>query len=297
VPYFGDKALDAYKENDVQTWVAVLEADGLTNKTIQNYVGLVSSLFRYAVRKKLARENPCDGVELPVRVSNGKIRFLDPVEVEALVRCAVPGSYEAIDRALYMTAAMTGLRQGELLALRWRDVDWTAGRVRVEQSYVLGKFDTPKSGKVRSVPLADTLGGELDRLHKASSFDGDEDLVFADPDTGLPMMRGCLMRRYRRALNAAHVDPTHRFHDLRHTFGTRMAKARVPIRTLQEWMGHADMKTTLIYVGYAPSEHEVAQVNAAFAVEALQPTPTQEIVNNGSHKGDSSGGSFPPRGS
>jgi integrase len=60
-----------------------------------------------------------------------------------------------------------------------------------------------------------------------------------------------------------------RFHDLRHTFGTRMAAAGVPMRTLQEWMGHRDLKTTLIYADYQPGEHEAALVDQAFA----QPGP------------------------
>ena len=59
------------------------------------------------------------------------------------------------------------------------------------------------------------------------------------------------MRRYRRALKAAKLKPTHRFHDLRHTFGTAMAAAGVPMRTLQEWMGHRDMATTQRYADYA----------------------------------------------
>ena len=86
-------------------------------------------------------------------------------------RC--PGQFRAIDRALYLTAAMTGLREGELVALRWRDVDWQAGRVRVRQNYVLGEFGTPKSRRsTRSVPLADVVAGELDRLFQAIESSG-----------------------------------------------------------------------------------------------------------------------------
>ena len=76
------------------------------------------------------------------------------------------------------------------------------------------------------------------------------------------------MRRYRRALKAAKLEPTHRFHDLRHTFGTAMAAAGVPMRTLQEWMGHRDFATTLVYADYAPSEHEAEWVERAFAPAA-----------------------------
>jgi integrase len=88
-----------------------------------------------------------------------------------LVAAAQPGEYEALDRALYRTAAMTGLRQGELIALRWRDVDWHAARIRVRQNYVRGEFGTPKSCRsTRSVPMADVVGGELDRLYRASAL-------------------------------------------------------------------------------------------------------------------------------
>lgn len=72
------------------------------------------------------------------------------------------------------------------------------------------------------------------------------------------------MRRYRHALRAARVDEAHRFHDLRHTFGTRCAAAGVPMRTLQEWMGHRDIETTQRYADYAPSPHEKDLVEAAF---------------------------------
>jgi integrase len=277
VPFFGEKGLDSYTEKDVQAFVALLEGDGLSNKTIRNYVGILSSLFRYAVRRNLTRGNPCDRVDLPAKaIYDADIRFLDPVEVEALARAAVSGPYQAIDRALYLTAAMTGLRQGELLALRWRDVDWTAQRVRVRQNFVLGEFGTPKSRRSeRSVPMADAVGGELDRLYKASGEPADDALVFADPHRDEPLLRGSLMRRYRRALKAAKLDHTLRFHDLRHTFGTRMAASGVSMRTLQEYMGHRDIQTTQIYADYAPSVHEVAQVNAAFAVE---PVDTPEPV-------------------
>lgn len=73
------------------------------------------------------------------------------------------------------------------------------------------------------------------------------------------------------------VTKTNRLHDLRHTFGTKLAGQGVPIRTLQEWMGHRDFKTTLIYVDYAPGANEAAWIDAAFApdlVENESPDPT-----------------------
>ena len=81
------------------------------------------------------------------------------------------------------------------------------------------------------------------------------------------MERSNLLKRYERALKRAKVRAV-RFHDLRHAFGTRMAAAGVPMRTLQEWMGHRDFKTTLIYADYAPSENEAKLVEAAFGSKA-----------------------------
>ena len=68
----------------------------------------------------------------------------------------------------------------------------------------------------------------------------------------------------RKALKAAKLDESHRFHDLRHTFGTRMAAAGVPMRTVQEWMGHRDLATTQRYADYAPSGRDAELVGAAF---------------------------------
>jgi integrase len=89
--------------------------------------------------------------------------------------------------------------------------------------------------------------------------------VFAHPQTGGPLPKANVTRRMRAALKAAKLDTSHRFHDLRHTFGTRMAAAGVPLRTLQEWMGHRDLATTQIYADYAPSAREAEMVAAAFA--------------------------------
>lgn len=186
-----------------------------------------------------------------------------------------------VDRVLYLVAAMTGLRQGELLGLRWRDVDWSAQKIRVVHPYVRRRNAPayaemfpdesrrkrpPKSAhSSRAVPMADRVAGELDRYSKASAFQADDDLVFGHPASGSALDRHEVSRRFKVALTRAGVREV-RFHDLRHTFGTRMAAAGVPIRTLQEWMGHADIKTTLIYAHYAQSPNEVSMVNAGFSV-------------------------------
>jgi len=85
------------------------------------------------------------------------------------------------------------------------------------------------------------------------------------PHTGKPIDRSKLLKRFKVALASGGVREV-RFHDLRHTFGTRMAAQGVPMRTLQEMLGHRDFKTTLIYADYTPNAHEAEWVEAAFAL-------------------------------
>jgi integrase len=267
VPFFGPRSMDSIRPEDVLGFVRVLEVKGLAPKTIRNIIGTLSALFVFAKAptRRWAAINPCEGLELPAVPESEEIRYLTLPEVDALVAAARPGLLERLDRAMYRTAAMTGLRQGELLALRWRDVDWTASRIRVRQNYVLGEFGTPKSRRsTRSVPMADEVAGELDRLYQQSGWQEDDDLVFAHPREGGPIYKEGILRRFRKALRAARLDDTHVFHDLRHTFGTRMAAAGVPMRTLQEWMGHRDLATTQRYADYAPSAREAEMVARAF---------------------------------
>jgi integrase len=159
------------------------------------------------------------------------------------------------------------MRKGELLALRWMDVDWEVSKIRVRRNYVRGRFGTPKSRRsFRSVPLADEVAGELHRLWQASRYQGDEDLVFAHPLTGETMSTANITRRMKAALEAAgFVDRDYVFHDLRHTFGTRMAAAGVPLISIKEWMGHRDIATTQRYADYMEASNEAEVVSRAFA--------------------------------
>ena len=153
-------------------------------------------------------------------------------------------------------AAMTGLRQGELLGLRWMDVDAGARKVRVRQAYVRGEFKAPKSVRgARGVPLAAEIGMALESLRAQSAYAFEGDLVFGHPQTGEPLDRAYVRKRFQRACRRAGVR-TIRFHDLRHTSGTRVAASgEVSLRTLQEWMGHLDPRTTLISADYQPGAH------------------------------------------
>ena len=112
--------------------------------------------------------------------------------------------------------------------------------------------------------MADRLAGELERHFQRAIFRGDQDLVFCNPDTGGAYDASVLRNRFYEALERAGLRRI-TFHELRHTFGTQMAAAGAPLRAIQEWMGHADAKTTQIYSHYAPdATNGVAFVERAF---------------------------------
>jgi integrase len=276
--FFAGRSLDSITADDVEALIRTMANKGSSAKTITNALGFCYSIFEYARDKGWAKRNPCEGVDLPRVPEHGEIRFLDQDELDAVVRAERDRADELSPTLAlgYRTAAMSGLRQGELIALRWRDVDWSASRIRVRRSYVRGEFTSPKSRRgTRSVPLADELAAELERHFQCSAFQADDDLVFAHPSTGRPLDRSKVRKRFKSALRRAEIREV-RFHDLRHTFGTRMAGARVPLRTIQEWMGHASAKTTEIYADYSPSEREREMVEAAFARDTTGATTVSD---------------------
>jgi integrase len=266
VPFFEGRLLDGIDTDDIERYIDV-KLRTLAVKTVRNHLNTMHSVFQIGLRKGWCRHNPVKLAERPViKKTETRIRYLTQPEVDKLVAATYPDdAWGSIEPTLYLTAALTGLRQGELLGLRWRDVDFTAQRIRVVSPYVRGEFAAPKSeGSGRSVPMASRVAEALEQLHTRSLYRHPKDLVLCHPETGKPLDRSKLVRRFKQAIERAGVRRV-TFHELRHTFGTRMAAHGVPLRRLQEWMGHADAKTTQIYSHYQPADDEAEIVNLAFA--------------------------------
>lgn len=284
IPHFGDKPVGRIDVRAVERFVAAERRGGRAPKSIRNYVSTLHSIFELAVERGWAPTNPVKRAVKPEVPPSTEIRFLSIEEVEAVLD-AIPGDdLGAVEHPLYVTAVMSGLRKGELLGLRWKDVDWAAGKIRVRRSYSRGEFTSPKSNRGRAVPLADRVGATLDALSRRTAYGTAEDLVFAHPHTGHPLDASKVLKRFKAALSRAGVRQV-RFHDLRHTFGTRSAAAGVPMRTLQEWMGHADFKTTLIYADYAPDDaRERELIERAFSLGHNLGHNLSETEENSEHQ-------------
>jgi integrase len=293
-PRLGPKPLAKVTTPDVEGLASTMLAAGLKPKSVRNVLVFFNGVFEHAIERGWSHENPMRRAARPRRRraggANPDLQFLTMTELEALLRAipdkvvkpaaapsrrgrrgpAPPPSPDMLGpvlRVLVLTAAMSGLRRSELLGLRWRDVDWQAQRLRVRNAYVLGEHSAAGKSELstrRSIPMSDRLARELDRWSQRTAFSGGDDLVFAHPETGTALDPTKVSRRFKEACSAAEVRPV-RFHDLRHTFATHLAASGVPLRTIQEYLGHADAKTTQIYSHYVPSAHEVGLVNAAFS--------------------------------
>ena len=280
-PFFKEMRVDAVTDRELERFMAWCARGGgsRTGKTpaapqsIRLYMGTLHSTFELAIRRRYIVLNPCKLVDLPVVPDRTDIRFLTSDELEAVIRHAADDELGRMEAVLWRTCAMVGLRMSETRGFRWRDIDWVARRVRIRKVIVRGEVKAPKSRRgSRSVPLPTALARELELHFQRTAFTGEDDLVFAHPHTGKPYDGSKALKRYKAACERAGVTKTNRLHDLRHTFGTQMAARGVPMRTLQEWMGHRDFATTLIYADYAPSEHEADMIDAAW--EPVRSGPT-----------------------
>jgi integrase len=252
VPHFGTQALQEITIDDVEDFIATKRREGKAVKSVRNYLGLMSAIFALAVKRGWCTTNPVSAVDKPRDSHDRDIRYLSPQELDALLAATPDDERGRLERTLYLTAAMTGLRRGELLALRWQDVDFGVGVVRVRRTFSRGHFGTPKSRKSnRAVPLAERVVTALKDLKERSRFVDEVDLVFAHPQTGSVLDPSKVRKRFQVAVRAAGLKPI-RFHDLRHSFATGMASVGAPLRAVQEWMGHTDQRTTMIYSHFAP---------------------------------------------
>ena len=286
--HFRRKPIDRIGSEDVAALMRAKLREGLAHSTVHHILNVLGGTFKHSVKRGWAETNPVRGVERPPAPHvNPDIRFLDMNEVAKLIAAVPEDTVGGMERALYLTAALTGLRQGELVALRWADVDWLTGVVRVRRNYTRKEWGTPKSRRSsRAVPMPTQVAAELERHFQRSAHQADTDLVFCHPETGNAYDASKLRKRFKQALNTAGVREV-RFHDLRHTYATRMAAAGTPIRTLQEYLGHRDSRTTSIYADYAPDPTQGAVFTArAFGDELLvepvsTPTEPRQTVVSG----------------
>ncbi len=273
LPHFGpDTPVSRLTTDDIDAFREGLLDDGrLSRRTIQKILVLLHGILKRAKRKKWIGSNPAEDAERITLKRSGDFNVLSPPEIEAVARAARDDQ----DAAIFLTAAYTGLRMGELRALRWTDVDFAGERILVRKGVTRWEEGRPKSGRVRSVPLVDQVARALDGLSRRELFAAPDDLVFPN-EVGRYFDDGRLRKRFYATLRAAGLgylrdkDDRFVFHDLRHTFGT-LAVRGFPLSDVKAFMGHESIETTMIYVHHVPQTDAAARLSALLSTEAAPP--------------------------
>ena len=198
---------------------------GNSKSTCNRHLALMKRLFNVAIEEGYTEENPVQKVKLYSEKDTLKERILRASEeAELMEKCS---DYL---KPIITVALNTGMRLGEILNLKWNNIDLKARRIRVEKT---------KSGKVRFIPINDTLFYELRRLRN-----GQSPFVFFNPETMKPYVD--LKRGFKAACRRAGIEGM-RFHDLRHTFATRLIENGIDIETVRDLLGHHSITVTQRY--------------------------------------------------
>jgi len=198
----------------VEKFIVTRQTDGMHIVTLRKVLMVFGQIMQYAVRHRYVDHNPVRDVEKPRRSGQEEtpLRILTPSEIQRLLAQETNQKY----RTIYHVAIMTGARQGEILGLKWADLDLKNAQLHIQRTTKRGKFYAPKTaGSVRRVDLGPALLAALKRW-KLACPSSDLGLMFPN-EAGNPIEHHNLMQRYfLPALKAAGL-PRIRFHDLRHT--------------------------------------------------------------------------------
>jgi integrase len=238
LPFFGAMALDAVKVEHVERYKSVKLTAEYDPKTINNHLTVL--------RRMLSLAHEWERIPSVPRIKwlrRGvqEFRFLPFEETASLI--AAGGEWGP----MILIAARTGLRIGELLALRWCDVDLANGRITVRRAVARGKIGTPKSGKGREVPLSDEAVATLRAMKQLRRG---EDLVFCGPG-GRLLTRGEVKWPLWSACARAEIARCG-WHVLRHTFASHLAIRGVPVKAIQELLRHSTIQVTMRYAHLSP---------------------------------------------
>jgi len=273
----GDRPADEITTREINKLLATVASRGIAARTVNRHRQLVCAVFSYGCREATFAlpKNPALAADRRTEPEPARLDFYSPEEVEALARALVAGRHrdpnappvsdeEAAARAaedrqdaeIVRVAAYAGLRRGELVALRWRDVHFALRKLVVSRTISANVESTStKSRRAREVPLPDQAAGALDRLSQRGDFTSSDDFVFANR-LGRRLDGSAVRRRVDRARERAGLRPL-RFHDLRHTYGSLLVAGGIDLASVKSAMGHSRITTTERYL-HARSASELA---------------------------------------
>ena len=269
----GDRPACEITTRDVEDLLRSIAGTGVTPRTVNKARQLICAMFNYGMRPSTYElpSNPAKHADRRREPDASPLAFYSPEQVEALARALADGAHrdprrpalspseidarardDVQDAELVRVAAYAGLRRGELVALRWRDVDFV-GRKMIVRRALSGEIElrSTKSRRAREVPLPDQAATALERLSRRGEFTGPDDYIFANR-FGRRLDPSALRRRFERARDAAGLEPL-RFHDLRPTYGSLLVAGGIDLPSVKAAMGHSRLSTTERYLHARPA--------------------------------------------
>jgi integrase len=273
LPYLGKVLLTDLRVDLIQKFYNKKIESGTGIPTISMINNILHRAFKQAVVLRIINYNPTDGVIIPRSTQNKEMKFLDESQSNYLLSIVKGTRFDA----LYQLELSTGLRESELLGLRWSDIDWRNKTISISRQLVHDPRLQPElfgplktSSAYRTIYLGDQT---IEKLHEHFNAQGEErriaekknkwtdfDLIFPSL-VGTPMRQVNLYNNFKRILRSSGL-PDIRFHDLRHTAATLMLNHNIPVIVVSKRLGHARVTITLnVYAHLIPeSQKNVGQL-------------------------------------
>jgi len=239
IPFFGETPIDAISGFQVEQYKSVKLKSRLSPKSINNHLSTLAKCLRCA--QEWLGLNRIPTIKL-LKVPPQRFDFLTTDESQQLLQAIENPMWYA----MVLLALRSGLRVGELFGLEWKDIELGSRQLTVRRSIVNGVTGSPKNNRERHVPLSEQVYDALSKLRAGGGA------VFRRKKGGPFRNRNIPHRKLHHFCKRAGLRPIG-WHTLRHTFASQLSANCVPIRTIQELLGHSDIKTTMRYTHVSPS--------------------------------------------
>ncbi len=251
----------------VEKFIKKRQADGMNISTLRKIIVSLRQIFSLAVKRGYCHQNPLDYADMPKRQGNetdneDKIRILNRAEISNLLDAVTQQKYHV----LFSLAVFSGARQGELLGMKWPDIQWKDSQIHIQRTFNNQCFyDTKTKGSNRKVDIGPAMSKKLKKWRLACP-PGNLDLVFPT-EVGTPMNHNNMVNRYfLPGLKLAGIRKI-KFHGLRHTYASLLIDQGENIKYIQTQLGHSNPTVTLNV--YAHLMNKTNQVAACKLEEAI----------------------------
>ncbi len=249
----------------IEKWITRRQQANMNISTLRKVLVTLGQIMSYAVRHKYLDHSPVRDAERPKNqgaVEEQKIKVLTPDEIKAFLDAVTDKKYHT----LFRLAIMSGARQGELLGLKWSDIDWEASQIRIERTFNnQAWYDVKTAASKRRIDLGPGMMAELKKW-KLACMPSRLNLIFPN-ESAQPINHTNMRHRYfKHALKKSGVRKI-RFHDLRHTYASLLIEQGENIKYIQSQLGHSTPSVTLnVYAHLMKSENQEAAVRLEKAI-------------------------------